>query len=85
MTTIWKYPLSTGCSLIVPRDAQLLSVACDPNNQLCAWFLVDDTKVGTTEIERKYAVYGTGNTVVTELPFFATVVQGIYVWHVFIK
>jgi hypothetical protein len=93
---IYKYPipLVDRPRVKMPAYHELLSVGLDPNDQLCAWALVDDRAAAAgvnTEVE--FAIVGTGNpfpeyirleTDATHV-FLATVRQDPFIWHVFVK
>lgn len=80
MKTIWKFPLTTGLTLQVPRGARVLDIR-DQNGSICLWALVN-TEASPEEM--KLAIYGTGH----ELPedpgdYLGSVHQNGFVWHVF--
>ena len=65
----------------MPKNSKLLSVAMQ-GSSLCLWALVDtDYPMGTAQVR----IFGTGweNSDVGSLEFLGTVLDGIYVWHVF--
>lgn len=91
MITIHKYPLNVPekpgdarieFHIAMPLDAKILHADVDPIGQLCVWALVD-TEIEEKEI-RKIRIFGTGRE--CNLPtskYIKSVVQGIFVWHIF--
>lgn len=94
MRTIHKFPLTVP---IPPGDAtiafdirtpvlsRLLHAGLDPQGDLCLWYMVD-TDYDSLHTVRHVKIYGTGrecNEPVED--YFATVLQGEFVWHIFIK
>ena len=83
MRTIWKYvvPLEDYPEITVPRGAHLLHMDMQ-HGKLCAWFQTHDDERGT-EV-RKFRIYGTGHEVKEHNWHEATVVDGDFVWHIFV-
>jgi hypothetical protein len=52
------------------------------NDTIQVWVLVYDIKDSTTALH-PIRVYGTGWEITTELPYFSTIQEGGYIWHVF--
>lgn len=86
MTTIWKYPLEVKDrqTLVLPRDAKVISAGLDVSGQLCLWAVVvperNRTKLGVL-------IVGTGNPFEDDdlWYFIDTVVMPPFVWHVFTR
>lgn len=84
ITTVWKYPLELTDvqTLEVPRGARFLSAGKDPAGQLCVWVFVE---LISAKITRTVRIVGTGNpTDANRHSFLASVVDGPFVWHVFV-
>lgn len=86
MKAIWKYPIQiTGIQVIsAPKDAKPVHVGLDPQGTPCIWAL------GTPEEEKDditILMFGTGHPIhptITEKEHIGTIVQGAFVWHVFV-
>lgn len=81
MKTIWKFELEQGVQrLRVPEGATFLSAEMQ-HGQLCLWAIVDPT---AKKVPRGVQVIGTGHPFFPEgLKYINTVIDGLYVWHVF--
>jgi len=84
--TIWKFPLEVTDhqSVVMPQGAHALSVGLDPQGQLCLWALVDP-ELDLLPLE--VVIVGTGHRsyLIEHLRFLGSVVQGSFVWHVFVE
>jgi hypothetical protein len=84
MKTVFKYPLTiTDLQLFnLPAGATFLHAGPDPYGDICLWAAVDTNE----PIEPvKIRVVGTGNAMPDseQLEFIGTVLDRMYVWHVF--
>lgn len=80
--TIWKYELGAATVLMMPKGAEVLSVASQ-NNTPHLWAVVDETQ---EKEERAFLIIGTGHLVPNKpLKFIGTVLthDGALVLHVF--
>ena len=80
---IYKLILSNrNCrdDFVIEKDAKILSTGLDPNGNLCIWYSTN----GESKIYRTITVVGTGLEF-QEDTFIGTVIEGNFVWHVFIK
>lgn len=87
MRAIYKYPLETAeyQQVALPVGHKILSVQLQ-GRQLCLWAVVDVNQPST--VLREVYMVGTGHPFDADqlLPhYFATVQQGVYVWHVFVR
>lgn len=71
----------------MPKNAKILSAGLDPNGELCAWCMVEDTEAAASKTI--YCI-GTGwpvDLITAEaedkLIFLNSVTQGEFVWHFF--
>jgi hypothetical protein len=83
--TIYKYPLrvTDDQHIQLPSKAVILSVGLDPVGDLCLWALVD--QVAKHFDVRRVVICGTGKPCNENRDdYVASVVQGPFVWHVFI-
>lgn len=84
MRTIWKYPIVVTDlqGLTLPTGALPLHVGRDPAGQICIWMMVE------TEAHRMacdVVIVGTGHPAPgDELSYVGQVVDGPFVWHVFL-
>lgn len=88
MQTIWKFEFNVDDGPIqvpMPRGAKILSCNTQQSGLICVWAEVDPHN--TTEIYL-FWVRGTGQ-ITGDLPFtsefLATVLDGNFVWHVFVS
>lgn len=87
MKVIYKYRLDiTDCqNILLPKDSALLSVKMQ-HGTMCLWALVDTSN--PVEYQEFYVI-GTGNPipekVIKNANFLSTVLDGSFVWHVFVK
>lgn len=84
MRTIYKYPIAAPFlnELDLPVGAEVISVET-VQDVICVYAIVD-TDVRETEVH-KFWIFGTGHPMPKELKakFICTVLQDIYVFHVF--
>lgn len=89
---IWKYVLGrrSGQVIEMPESARLL--ACQmQRNDICVWAEIDDPSYGDPAkvVMKDVAFYieGTGNGFALEgqAKYFATVQDGPFVWHIYVK
>jgi len=82
MNTIWKYPVKPSVSM--PGGATVLTVRYQAG-VLMAWCSVD---TDAPMVEREFYVYGTGepDAPASHLEqYVASVQDGPYVWHVYVR
>lgn len=80
MKTIYKYPVSSSFELLLPEDAEILTVQLQ-DGEAQMWVLFDPYE---PTYPRKFEVFGTGWTIEEdELRYVATFQKGKFVWHVF--
>jgi len=82
MKTIWKYNIQPVTTLLLPEDAEFLSVQLQ-GEDACIWFLVNDQK---PKVRRVFHAYGTGHIVSDNPGKFLGTVQfngGSLVFHIF--
>lgn len=83
MKQVWKFNLSSGWSVDMPKGAKILSAAYQ-GADLCVWAMVDPEK--TIKEKRRFAVFGTGHEIDyedQELIFIDTAFVDDLVFHVF--
>lgn len=80
MRTIHKYNLSQGQTFKLPVGSKLLHIAMQAGS-ICAWFEVD--AVGETTEKRSFVIVGTGHMVPEGTSHVGTVLDGIFVWHIY--
>ena len=56
MKTIWKYNIQPVTTLLLPEDAEFLSVQLQ-GEDACMWFLVDDQKPKVRRVFHAYGVF----------------------------
>lgn len=90
MKTIWKYELKPQDrqKISVPLESKILSVK-EQNEQIVAYFLVDDKQNTITE-SLEFAIVGTGNNAgedIGDFTFLGTIkmYNGSLMFHVFYK
>lgn len=84
MRTIWKFPILGGWfeQLPMPRGAKILHVA-DQGGIINLWAEVDTT---AERVRRTVVVVGTGHSLPEgDGSHIGTVMQGQYVWHIYIE
>lgn len=84
MMTIWKFPISIidEQTVDMPIGAKILSVKMR-DGTICIWAIVD---TNAKNEQRKIGIVGTGNLFwCFNCDFLGTVIDGPFVWHVFIK
>ena len=81
MKTIFKYPLDTRYSLLIPKDAEVLTVQVQ-NGHPYIWALIDTDK---PEEYRTFYLYATGAPIDTgsKNTYIGTYQSDGYVWHLF--
>lgn len=80
MKTVWKYHLLPNCRLVMPTEAQILTIAAQ-GADICLWALVDPTRPSEW---RNFRVYGTGHQVDdTPSRFLGTAFSDGMVFHAF--
>lgn len=88
MKTVWKFHLNLNdrpTVLELPRGAEVLTVQMQ-HDRLTLWVLVDPEQ---PKESRTFTVHGTGHPTIpehyTKDHWCGTVVDGMFVWHVFEK
>lgn len=83
MKTVWKFPILGGFEqLPMPRGAKILHVA-DQGGIITLWAEVDTT---AERVRRGVVVVGTGRPLPQgEGSHVGTVMQGEYVWHLYLE
>jgi hypothetical protein len=77
--TIWRFPLEIEQVVVMPEDAELLSVG-NQNGELCLWAKCVESK---RRVGRRILVYGTGNPIRDLGLYVGTAIFNRFVWHVF--
>ena len=83
---VWKFPLGTLAIVSVPATAVPVLVALDPaTGQPGIWLEID---LDAPKVERTFGIFGTGHTIEGNGGYpsplhVGSVVQGLYVWHVY--
>lgn len=84
-TAVYKFPIALDerSSVRMPRGAKILSVGMR-GPQMFAWTLVEKGRTDT--VERRFSIFGTGHTIPDDHigVFVGTVLDGPYVWHIFV-
>lgn len=82
--TIWKYKLQPVCDIVMPVDAEILTVA-EQNGGVCSWAKVNPNAVAVQR--RRFVSYATGETFCEDrnMRFIGTVTMppAGFVFHVF--
>jgi len=85
MKIIYKYPLPKDGKLVIPKEAQILTIR-EQGEDVFLWALVETKKASD---ERTLLVFGTGHVIADDLnieyldTFFVS--NGKFVFHVFEK
>ena len=81
MKTVWKYPLTGPGTIVTARkDAIPLHVSYDPGGSTCVWLELDEAEdIATYE----FIIVGTGHEVPEGAFYLGTIIQNIFVWHVY--
>lgn len=79
---IWKFPcpLTDEVHVEIPADATFLHFGHDPGGMMCIWIAVDPE---ADLEERVFYVRGTGHEVAEGLVHLGSVVDSMFVWHLF--
>lgn len=79
---IWKFPLeiTDRQTIMVPTNFAFLHVGLDPTGALCLWGAVDGSQP-TTRLD--LVIVGTGNPLPHVGSYLGSVVERVFVWHVF--
>jgi hypothetical protein len=80
--TVWKFPLRWGeVSVSMPKHARIVHIGIDPASDYPAvWAVVrpdNDTET------RSFTVIGTGHEVQKESVHVGSLIDDVFVWHVF--
>lgn len=85
--TIYKYEFKVDDEVMVrmPLGAKVLSVGIQQPRRICLWAIVDsfDVHQGAMPVDRRFKVRGTGQPLGEVGRFVGTVIDGLFVWHVF--
>lgn len=82
--TIYKFEVRVNDSVEIPmpKGAQVISVGNQRNGHICFWAIVD-SDWPQTEL-RRFKIRGTGHTITGDPgKFVGTVMDELFVWHVF--
>ena len=76
MKTVYKYPVG---EIQLPKGAKILT-AKRQNDKVVLWAEVDTEQVLE---HRTIHVYGTGHLIPDNACYISTVIDGIFVWHIY--
>lgn len=80
MLTIWKYPISSSCSIEMPRGAEIKRVTLQ-NGQPMLWVEVEKD-AGLSETKH-FQVFGTGQEIPSPCEYIGSFTQEPFEWHVY--
>jgi hypothetical protein len=78
---VYKYPITIGrTDLNLPVEAKIVHVGLDPSGAPCLWAEVDPY---SDRERRTFVIIGTGHGVPEKATHIGSVVDEMYVWHVY--
>ena len=83
MSEIWKNQLALVDEPTIswPKGSEPMHVGLDPSGEICVWYRCDPS---APREQQRFRICGTGFQYPEGHEFLGTVVDGRYVWHIFI-